>query len=111
MTSRPYDFYSDMLETHRENGYLLVLVLSLFFYNLALFICIWVWPEPDIYLVPGVDRYGVAELTWGVDAPEGPSPSPGGLTTEIAEPAVEEEFDIPVLPSQTLTMPESPRRE
>ena len=66
MPGATYDFYWDMLETHRENGYLLALVGVLIFYILGVVVCLMSIPPEDIYLVPGVDRYGVAEVTWGV---------------------------------------------
>lgn len=64
-----YDFYRDMLETHAEIGYLLVIVVALALFDGALGIAVWRWPEDDVYLVPGVDRCGRSEVVWGADAP------------------------------------------
>lgn len=106
MATPVYDFYGDMLETHRENGYLLVLVVALSFYILGVIVCLIQMPEQDIYLVPGVDRYGIAEVTWGV-APAaarsvvGPSGLDGG--PEVGE-RVEREPLIPLFVPPELTV-------
>ncbi|HYE08260.1 MAG TPA: hypothetical protein VEL07_22290 [Planctomycetota bacterium] len=77
-----YDFYRDMLETHAEIGYLLVIVVALALFDGALAIAVWRWPVDDVYLVPGVDRCGRSEVVWGV-AP------PGDAATAVALPIVE----------------------
>ncbi len=64
-----YDFYADMLETHTEIGYLLVIAISLLAFNAAISAVLWRWPGDDVYLVPGVEGGGMANVTWGAAPP------------------------------------------
>ena len=91
---RPYDFYRELLETHRENGYLGIMAIAVGFYDLCLLICILMWPETDIYLIKGVDRYGEAEITWGVPMPEQAQRTNSDGTLVVVDP---DPF-MPVLP-------------
>jgi hypothetical protein len=64
-----YDFYKDMLETHSEIGYLLVVLVAMALFNVALGVTIAVYPTQDVYLVPGIDACGEVEVAWGAKPP------------------------------------------
>jgi hypothetical protein len=66
---KPYDFYADMLQTHSEIGYLLVVLVALLLYNAVVGIAICRFPVDDVYLVPGVEACGVAHIAWDANAP------------------------------------------
>ncbi len=58
-----------MLETHSEIGYLLVILVALIVYCGVVFIAIVRFPVDDVYLVPGVEACGVADIAWGANPP------------------------------------------
>jgi hypothetical protein len=70
MTATPYDVYNDMLETHAEIGYLVVLLIGVAVYSTALAVVLIEWPGEDVYLVPGVEVCGLAGLQWAGQQPQ-----------------------------------------
>lgn len=84
---------------------MLTITVMLLFFDTAMALLLFMWPAPDTYLVPGVERFGTASVNWGatppvlmekdlhpapieqpakIDLPVPPPPSPAELDDETA---------------------------
>lgn len=88
-----YDAFADMLEVHREIGYLLTIAIMLAVFDVGLLTANLIWPQEDTYIVPGVDRAGYVSVDWGVLPPDVPAEpthtAPAKPASEIALPDIE----------------------
>lgn len=88
---KKYDYWDEMLATHRENGYLVILAVMLVVLNVCLVTVHFFWPQEDVYFLPGVEEMGRAGIAWSAPIPERAT----AVFTDIATTKKEVLVDLP----------------